>query len=62
MTLNFGRMVVTNKKMRTLIFGPMVVHEERINERRSYIFLEWSYANERKISIKTLIYGRMVVH
>ena len=54
----------TNKKkiMRTLIFGRIVVHKERINERKKVIFVEWSCANERYISIKTLIFGQMVVH
>ena len=32
--------------MRTLIFGRMVVQKETINERKSYIFVEWSFANE----------------
>ena len=52
-----------NKLMRILIFGRMVVHKERINERKKVIyFVEWSCANERYISMKTLIFGRMVVH
>ena len=67
-TPNFGRMVIYKKKkkkklMRMLIFGRMVVHKERINERKKVIyFVEWSCANERYISMKTLIFGRMVVH
>ena len=54
----------TNKKklMRTLIFDRMVVHNGRINERRSCIFIEWSCANERNKSMRTLILGQMVVH
>ena len=31
--------------MKTLIFGQMVVQREKINERRPYIFVEWSFAN-----------------
>ena len=65
MTHNF-EWSCTNKKdklMRILIFGLMVVHKERISERkRSYIFVEWSCANETYISMKTLIFGRMVMH
>ena len=38
----------------------MVVLKERMRERRSYIFVEWSCANER-YKLKTLIFGRMVV-
>ena len=31
----------------------MVAHKEKINERRSYIFVEWSFANERNESMTT---------
>ena len=48
--------------MKILIFDRMVVHKERINERRSCIFVEWSYANERNKSMTTLVLGRMIVH
>ena len=48
--------------MRTLIFGRMVVHKERINERGSHIFVEWSPANKRNKSVRDLIFGWMVVH
>ena len=34
----------------------------RITERGPYIFVEWSCANERNKSVRTLIFGRMVVH
>ena len=40
----------------------MVVLKERMNERRSYILAEWTCANERNKSMRTLIFGRMVVH
>ena len=50
------------KLMRALIFGRMVVHKEKINDIRSYIFVEWLCANKRNTSMKTLIFGRMVVH
>ena len=47
--------------MSTLIFGRMVVHNERINERRSYIFLELSCAN-KIIKLEGMLNpGRMVV-
>ena len=32
-----------------------------MEERRSYILVEWLCANERNISMKTLIFGQMVV-
>ena len=48
--------------MRNLIFGRMVVQKEIIHERRSYIFVEWSFANERNKSMVTLNFGRMVVY
>ena len=48
--------------MKTLIFGQMVVQREKINERRSYIFVELSFANERNKSMATIAFGRMVVH
>ena len=49
--------------MMTLFFGRMIVHKEKINERKKIIyFVEWSCANERNISMKTLIFGRMDVH
>ena len=51
-----------NKSMWTLIFGRMVVHKERINERRSYIFVKWSFANKRNNSMRDLIFGLMVMH
>ena len=54
--------VQIKKLMRTQIFDQMVVHKERINERRSYIFVEWLSANGRNKSMMTLILGRMVVH
>ena len=47
--------------MSTLIFGRMVMHNERINERRSYIFLEWSCTNKIIKSVGILNSGRMVV-
>ena len=40
----------------------MVGQKERINERRSYTFVEWSCTNKRNKSRRTLIFGRMVVH
>ena len=65
-TPNFVKWSYTNKNnklMMTLFFGRMIVHKERINERKKIIyFVEWSCANERNISMKTLIFGRMVVH
>ena len=48
--------------MRTLIFGRMVVQKETINERKSYIFVEWSFANEKNKSMAKLNFGRKVVH
>ena len=33
----------------------MVVQKEKINGRRSYIFVEWLFANERNKSMATLI-------
>ena len=33
--------------------------KEKMKERRSHIFVEWSCANERYILMKTLISGRM---
>ena len=36
--------------------------KERLNERRPYIFVEWSCAYKRNKSVETLISGRMVVH
>ena len=48
--------------MRTLIFGPMVVQKETENVRRSYLFIEWSFANERIKSMVTQIFGQMVAH
>ena len=50
------------KLMKTLIFGQMVVQREKINERRPYIFVEWSFANERNKSMAILAFGGMVVH
>ena len=40
----------------------MVVHKEKINERKSYIFVEWSFANERNKSMATLNFGQMVMY
>ena len=40
--------------MKTLIFGRMVVHKKKINERRSYIFVEWSFENEINKSLANL--------
>ena len=48
--------------MRILFFGQMVVHKENINERRSYIFVECLFANERNKSMATLNSGRMVMY
>ena len=48
--------------MRTLIFGRMVVQKEKINERRCFIFIEFSCANERNKSMATLNFDQMVVH
>ena len=39
----------------------MVVQKEKVNERKSYIFVEWSFANERNKSMATLNFGWMVV-
>ena len=36
--------------------------KEEMRERRSYIFVEWSCANEGYLSMKPLIFGRMVVY
>ena len=46
-----------NKSMWTLVFGRMVVHKERINERGSYIFVEWSCANDDDDDELFLWYG-----
>ena len=48
--------------MRTQIFGQMVVQKGKINERKSYIFAQWSFVNDRNKSMVTLNFGRMVVH
>ena len=50
------------KLMMTLIFGRMVVHKEKKNERRSHIFVECSFANEINKSMATLNFSQMVVH
>ena len=40
----------------------MVVHKRKNKyERGSYIFVEWSCANKRNITKKTLNFGRMVL-
>ena len=53
----------SNKLMRTLFFGRMVVRKERTNERKKIIyFCRMVVCKERNISMKTLIFGRMVVH
>ena len=39
----------------------MVVTKETLNERGSYIFVEWLCANKRNKSVRTLIFGRMFV-
>ena len=44
------------------MFGRMVLHKEKINESPSYIFVEWLCANENNKSMRTLIFGRMLVH
>ena len=44
--LSNGRVQIKCKSTRTLIFGRMVVHKEKINERESYIFVECSFANK----------------
>ena len=54
-------MVPYKKLMKTLFFVRMAVHKKIINEKKK-IFVEWSCANERNISMKTLIFGPMVVH
>ena len=43
--------------MWTLIFGRMVVHKERINEKGSNIFVEWSCVNNRNKSMRELHFG-----
>ena len=47
--------------MATLIFGQMVMQVERLNERKLYIFVEWSRAYKTNISVGTLNSGQMVV-
>ena len=44
------------------MFGRIVMHKEKINQRRSNFFAEWFFANERSNSMKTQIFDRMVVH
>ena len=64
MTPKFGRMVVYIKKkklMRTLSFGRMVVHKEKLYERGPYVLVEWLCANKRIKSMRTPIFRRMVV-
>ena len=36
--------------------------KERINERGPYILIKWFYAHKRNKSMRTLTFGRMVVH
>ena len=48
--------------MRTLIFHQMIVHKGTMYSRGPYILVECSCANKKKKSIKTLIFGRMLVH
>ena len=48
--------------MKTQIFGRMVVQKGKINERKFYIFAQWSFVNDRNKSMATLNFGRMVVH
>ena len=48
--------------MWTLIFGRMVVHKERINERGPYIFVEWSCVNKINKSVGNLNSGQILVH
>ena len=40
----------------------MVVHKEIINERSSYIFVEWSCVTKGNKSVRTLIFGQMIMH
>ena len=42
-------------------FSVDVCAQRKINK-RSYIFVEWLFANERKQSMTTLIFGQMAVH
>ena len=51
-----------NKPTWTLIFGRIVLHKKRINERGSYVFAAWSRVIKRNKSMRDLIFGRMVEH
>ena len=46
-----------NKSTRTLIFGRVVVHKERIDQRGPYFFVEWLSANKRNKSMRTLAFA-----
>ena len=47
----------------TIYFGGMVVCKRKnVNERGSYTLVDWSCANKINKSMRTLIFGPMVVH
>ena len=48
--------------MRTLNFDRMIMLKERMCERGPYILVEWSLANKRNKSMRTLTFGQMVMH
>ena len=65
-TPNFGRWSCKNKQnklIKNLIFGRMVVHKERINERKKIIyFCRMVVCKEKNKLMWSLIFGRMVVY
>ena len=63
--LSFSQMVVHKRKSkwkRTICFRRMAVCKVKANEIGSYILVKWSSASKRNKSLRTIIFGRIVMH